>query len=228
MVGMGIGSDGEEPVDAAEPYVRKAKALAQQLHHQRIHVTHVLLAISLTRFGTNLFDQLTLVVEDVRESCWRQLEKEPFTLEPPVDATPSDDLNLLLRHAATFSHGGTLQSDHLLRAITDVKLVGKFGPLIQKAPQPGDTHEIVFQTKVQLDEELPEIKGRLDRIEATQVVTMKKVDVLQENVGTGNSDGNLHTAADRLKKRMTIVKTQLLIASAIIITALIVHIILTR
>jgi hypothetical protein len=228
MVGMDNDFGREEPVDAAEPHVRKAMALAQQLHHQRAHVAHLLLAIALTRYGADLFDRHKLVVKDVRESCWRQLEKEAFTLDPPLEVMPDDGFNQLLIYAANFANRGTLQSDHILRALTDVKLVTQFASLIQKAPQPGDTHEIVSRTKVQLDEELPEIKGRLDRIETTQVVTMKKIDVLQENVGDGNSDGNLHTAADRLKKRMTNVKTWLLIASAIIITALIVHIILTR
>jgi len=227
-VEMNIESDGEAPVDTAEPYVRKATALARELHHQRVHVAHLLLAISLTRSGTNLFDQHKLVVKDVRESCWRQLEKEPFTLEPPVDATPSDELNLLLRHAASFSNGGTLQIDHLLRAITDVKLLGKFASLIQKAPQPGDTHEVVSRIVKRLDIELPEINRRLGLIENSQGVAISNIDALQGNVGTGSSDGNLHTAADRLKKRMTIVKSWVIGAAATIMAALVVHIILTR
>src|SRR5262245_52779909 len=143
MVGIDSEHGSDEPIDDAEHYVRKATVLAQQLHHQRVQIANLLLAIALMSRGADIFDRYTLVLKDVRESCWRQLEKEPFTLEPPLEVTPADELNLLLRHAASFANRGTLQTDHILRAITDVRLVGQFAPLIQKAPQPGDTHEIV-------------------------------------------------------------------------------------
>lgn len=232
MVGVDTATDTFEEsldsVDSAEPYVRKAAGIAQHLHHARVQVAHLLLAIALTRNGAGLLDQYRLAPQDVRESCWRHLEKEPFIPDQPIDITPSDELNALLRHAASFASRSVLQAEHILRAITDVKLLGQFASLLQKAPQPTDTHEVVSEIRKRLCDEFPNINNRLVSIESAQFAAGGKIDLLQETVGSGNSDGNLHTAADRLKKRMTNVKSWVVLTGAIVTTALVVHIILTK
>ncbi len=103
----------------------------------------------------------------------------------PTDVIPSTEINDLFGHAATFSNGQELEVSHILRAMNDVKLVGRYGSLIRNPePRPEEMDVKVSAIKTRLDLELPEIDSRLERMEAQQEVLVKQMLVLEGNVGS--------------------------------------------
>lgn len=219
-------NDVRTPNGTAEPFVRQAEKLAANLHHKDLRIAHLLLAIAMTGRAEAELSTVGLEAENVRRCCWRSLEEIRPEPDPVTEVLPSGEINRLFGHAAAFSNGQELQVRHILRAVSDVKFVGQFGSLIRvPEPRAEDIDAKMSAIKAQLDTELSEIRTRLDRLDVQQNATNQALGALQQNVGSGSSDGNLHVAADRLKKRMTNVKTWVVLSAAVVITALLVHII---
>ncbi|MFZ2886471.1 MAG: hypothetical protein WA021_01480 [Minisyncoccia bacterium] len=109
--------------------------------------------------------------------------------------------------------------------MSDAKLAGVFAPLTTlTTPGPQDTHAEISSIKEQLNKELPAMRSELDRIGLALDNVHKQLGLVNINIGAKGADGDLHTMADRLKKRMTNVKVWVVGGLAVLLTAMLFHI----
>ena len=134
--------------------------------------------------------------------------------DDPNDLLSSTEVNDLLLHASTFSNGQALQVTHVLRAVTDAKLVGQFGSLVRNPePRPEEMDVKVSAIKACLDKELPDISRRLDTMETQHGVFAAQMLDLRGNVGSGVREGNLHKAMTGLRTYTTTLKYIVIISA---------------
>jgi hypothetical protein len=209
---------GAPPQDgSAAPFRRKAAEIANQLHHPDVRIAHLLLAIALSRRAEEYLTIHGLKADVVRRCCWRALEgivPVDDMANDPNDLLSSTEVNDLLLHASTFSNGQELQVTHVLRAVTDAKLVGQLGSLVRNPePRPEEMDVKVSAIKACLDKELPDIARRLDTMETQHGTFAAQMLDLRGNVGSGVREGDLHKAMTGLRTYTTTLKYIVIISA---------------
>ena len=187
--------------------ISKSVAIANQLNHQELRVSHLLLAMTLTHRGAECLGTKGLKESVVRRSCWDELG----TIDPLPATTPSvvfsEDIRDVFREAQNISRreldekAQLIHLPQVVRAIVEAPLNSRFAALISGRPTVDvdvETYKVVADIRSRLDSVyVPHLNARVDQL-SSRITLLSEV--LEKQFA------QLANGADRIEKRVRHIK----------------------